>query len=79
MTQIIATPLPSPTSASTLTALDRCDYCGAQAYAKSQHAASEMLWCAHHLRANRDAIGDALVLDETWRLDKANAAFKSAD
>ena len=32
----------------TLTALDRCDSCGAQAYVKVTMAAGELLFCAHH-------------------------------
>ena len=32
----------------TLTALDRCDSCGAQAYIKVTLASGELLFCAHH-------------------------------
>jgi hypothetical protein len=32
----------------TLTALDRCDSCGAQAYIKVTMASGELLFCAHH-------------------------------
>ena len=32
----------------TLTALDRCDSCGAQAYVKVTMASGELLFCAHH-------------------------------
>jgi hypothetical protein len=31
-----------------LTALDRCDYCGAQAYVKATLASGELYFCAHH-------------------------------
>lgn len=31
-----------------LTGLDRCDYCGAQAYVKATLATGELLFCAHH-------------------------------
>jgi hypothetical protein len=31
-----------------LTALDRCDYCGAQAYVKATLATGELLFCNHH-------------------------------
>ena len=31
-----------------LTAFDRCDYCGAQAYVKATLASGELLFCAHH-------------------------------
>ena len=31
-----------------LTALDRCDYCGAQAYVKATLTTGELLFCNHH-------------------------------
>ncbi|MDH6181044.1 hypothetical protein M2152_001226 [Microbacteriaceae bacterium SG_E_30_P1] len=31
-----------------LTALDRCDSCGAQAYVRVTLASGELLFCAHH-------------------------------
>ncbi|MEO8529375.1 MAG: hypothetical protein ABI435_09860 [Pseudolysinimonas sp.] len=34
--------------AHTLTGLDRCDYCGAQAYVRATLATGELLFCAHH-------------------------------
>lgn len=39
--------------ATTLTALDRCDVCGAQAYIKASLATGELLFCAHHGNANK--------------------------
>ena len=35
-------------SAYSLTALDRCDSCGAQAYVKVTMASGELLFCGHH-------------------------------
>jgi hypothetical protein len=32
----------------TLTAMDRCDLCGAQAYVQVTMASGELLFCAHH-------------------------------
>jgi len=32
----------------TLTAFDRCDSCGAQAYIKVTMSSGELLFCAHH-------------------------------
>ena len=32
----------------TLTAFDRCDSCGAQAYVRVTMATGELLFCAHH-------------------------------
>jgi hypothetical protein len=36
------------TSTPSLTALDRCDSCGAQAYVRVTLASGELLFCAHH-------------------------------
>ena len=33
-----------------LTALDRCDSCGAQAYVGAEVNGTELLFCAHHAR-----------------------------
>lgn len=55
-----------------LTAHDRCDRCGAQAYVKViLHVGGELLFCAHHARANEAALRDvaAEVIDETDRLE----------
>ena len=43
---------------SQLTALDRCDRCGAQAYVEVKLTASKMLllFCAHHFRENEDKL-----------------------
>lgn len=43
-----------------LTAADRCDRCGAQAQARVQFIAGELLFCGHHLRANAAAIAHAV-------------------
>lgn len=32
----------------TLSALDRCDSCGAQAYVRATLASGDLLFCAHH-------------------------------
>ena len=56
--------------ARTLTATDRCDRCGAQAYAVSAHhgGTKELLWCAHHLREHRGNLIPFLIHDETHKL-----------
>ncbi|MGN6744155.1 MAG: DUF7455 domain-containing protein [Amnibacterium sp.] len=41
-------PLDSLESQFSLTALDRCDSCGAQAYIRVQLDSGELLFCAHH-------------------------------
>jgi hypothetical protein len=35
-------------SKESLTALDRCDICGAQAYIRVELATGELLFCSHH-------------------------------
>lgn len=35
-----------------LSALDRCDSCGAQAYVRATLNGSDLLFCAHHARAH---------------------------
>ena len=38
-----------------LTAADRCDRCGAQAYLRvTMPSGGELLFCAHHARAHQD-------------------------
>lgn len=55
-----------------LTASDRCDRCGAQAYLKVTLAGGgELLFCAHHAREHGDKLREIAlsVQDETSRLD----------
>lgn len=56
--------------AATLTALDRCDVCGAQAYIKVSLATGELLFCAHHGKANKEKLEPIATgwLDETDKL-----------
>ena len=57
--------------AAALTASDRCDRCGAQAYLRVElQSGGELLFCAHHAREHGDklrALG-ATVVDETHKL-----------
>lgn len=39
-----------------LTALDRCDSCGAQAYIRVRIGESELLFCAHHGRRHQEKL-----------------------
>lgn len=40
-----------------LTAVDRCDRCGAQAYVRAVlTSGSDLLFCAHHWRENEDKL-----------------------
>ena len=63
MTELAADP--------TLTAIDRCDRCGAQAYLRVfLRSGGELLFCAHHARANEDKLRPmaAQWQDETERI-----------
>ena len=53
-----------------MTALDRCDACGAQAYVRVQLETGELLFCAHHARKHADALQKVAtdIHDETARL-----------
>ena len=53
-----------------LTAADRCDACGAQAYVRVLLSAGELLFCAHHARKHADALGEVAthIQDESDRL-----------
>ncbi len=58
---------PSPA----LTAADRCDRCGAQAYLRVElQSGGELLFCAHHAREHGDKLREvaANVHDETHKL-----------
>jgi len=61
-----------------LSAADRCDRCGAQAYVRVMLAGGgELLFCAHHGRKYGEALREAgaEIVDETNRLsDIATAA-----
>lgn len=55
-----------------LTAADRCDRCGAQAYLRVElQSGGELLFCAHHAREHGDKLREvaANVLDETHKLE----------
>ena len=70
MTTAIA---PSPA----LSAIDRCDRCGAQAYLRVMLAAGgELLFCAHHAREHGDKLKEiaANVVDETHKLSGTKAS-----
>ncbi len=59
-----------------LTAMDRCDRCGAQAYVRTVLASgSELLFCSHHWHENADRLREIAVSiqDETGRLGEQPA------
>ena len=53
-----------------LSAADRCDSCGAQAYVRVTMASGEMLFCAHHGAKVKDKLQPTAVewLDESSKL-----------
>ena len=58
-------------SAAPLTAVDRCDRCGAQAYLRVLlQSGGELLFCAHHAREHGDKLQEIAshVQDETDKL-----------
>lgn len=57
---------------STLTAIDRCDRCGAQALVRYDLHSLELQFCGHHDRENRDALlakGARIVADDQLLAD----------
>ncbi len=64
------------TQTSPLTAADRCDRCGAQAYVRVVLPSGELLFCAHHARRHAGAFADVAVSvqDETDRLLEEHGA-----
>ncbi|MDN5893299.1 MAG: hypothetical protein L0H93_04670 [Nocardioides sp.] len=59
----------APSSAA-LTAADRCDRCGAQAYLRVELASGlELLFCAHHAREHDEKLREVAVsvIDETHK------------
>ena len=62
---------------SPLTAADRCDRCGAQAYVRVVLVSGgELLFCAHHGREHAPALSDAAatIQDQSDRLFETQAS-----
>jgi hypothetical protein len=59
-----------------LTALDRCDSCGAQAYIRVSIGSSELLFCAHHGKKYQEKLSLLATEwhDESSRLLEQNRA-----
>jgi hypothetical protein len=54
-----------------MTAVHRCDRCGAQAYVRILlHSGQDLLFCAHHYRQHSPALAEVAlaIQDETQRL-----------
>ena len=63
--------LTADNAAPEMTAADRCDACGAQAYVRVLMAGGgELLFCAHHARKHSEALASVAthIHDETERL-----------
>ena len=63
-------------SAPQLTALDRCDSCGAQAYIRVTMSTGDLYFCAHHGTQFKEKLSASALEwhDETYRLlDNQNA------
>lgn len=60
--------------ASPLTASDRCDACGAQAYVRVTVNNGELLFCAHHAKKHQEKLSEIAHSwhDETERLYDEN-------
>ncbi len=59
-------------TASPLTAADRCDRCGAQAYVRATMTSGlELLFCAHHWHENESRLREiaSSIHDESERLE----------
>ncbi|MGO3885695.1 MAG: DUF7455 domain-containing protein [Mycetocola sp.] len=59
-----------------LTAADRCDSCGAQAYIRAEMPSGELLFCAHHGKKYEEKLSSVAIswLDETERLHAGTSA-----
>ena len=65
-----------------LSAVDRCDRCGAQAYLRVElTAGGELLFCAHHAREHGDKLREiaAHVQDETHKLGTTPATATDSE
>lgn len=68
-------------ASSPLTAMDRCDRCGAQAYLRVElQSGGELLFCAHHAREHGEKLKEvaASVFDETHKLAPSSASDKNS-
>jgi hypothetical protein len=67
----------APSSTPGLTAADRCDRCGAQAYLRVElQSGGELLFCAHHAREHGDKLKEiaATFVDESHKLKDTSSS-----
>ena len=74
MSQITAEDGVELDSAYQLTALDRCDSCGAQAYVRVTMSTGDLFFCAHHGAQFKDKLSATALEwhDESDRLNSAS-------
>jgi len=67
-TDVLEKPAPEPEL--TLTANDRCDNCGAQAYVSALLESGELMFCAHHWGQYEAKLTTSAIkiVDERFRL-----------
>lgn len=55
-----------------LTAMDRCDYCGAQAYVNVTGVSGDLMFCAHHFTKWESKIREFAfeIIDEREKLNE---------
>ncbi|KQO64949.1 DUF7455 domain-containing protein [Curtobacterium sp. Leaf261] len=70
MTQTVQDLSIDETSSNQLSAADRCDSCGAQAYIRATMASGELFFCAHHGAQFKDKLAATAIEwhDETSKL-----------
>lgn len=56
-----------------LTAADRCDMCGAQAYIHVKLATGELMFCAHHGRKYQEKLSG---IAESWQDESARLSAR---
>ncbi|PZF59592.1 hypothetical protein DEJ23_00680 [Curtobacterium sp. MCSS17_008] len=73
MTQTVHDLSIDETSSHQLTAADRCDSCGAQAYIRATMASGELYFCAHHGAEFKDKLAATALEwhDESSRLHES--------
>jgi hypothetical protein len=72
----------APSGSAGLTAADRCDRCGAQAYLRVElQSGGELLFCAHHAREHGDKLRQVAVnlVDETDKLTTPAASAPDSE
>lgn len=57
-----------------LTAADRCDACGAQAYVRATVNGTELLFCAHHAKKHQEKLA---AIAESWHDESARLLEES--